>query len=166
MELYGAWAGEDEAHGLPSGEGYQLGAYLKDFFNKGLDLRIEYANNKKKSHQKVTWYEHHLYKSGYRYKGRIIGHHMGGDSQDIFMRLGYRLNPKLSSAFEFDHERHGMIKPVEERKIKYALELGYDLTPSSSIFIRHENWWTKNNNFVAGEDRTDSYTRLEWEYRF
>ena len=96
LELYGAWAGEDQAGGLPSVAGYQLGSFFKDFFHKDMDLRIEYAINRKKPHQKPTWYEHHLYQSGYSYKGQIIGHHMGGDSQDIFFRLGYRLNPKVS----------------------------------------------------------------------
>jgi len=166
LELYGAWAGEDQANGLPSAPGFQAGGFFEDIFRRGMDLRIEYAINRKRPHQKATWYEHHLYESGYTYKGQVIGHHMGGDSQDIFLRLGYRLNPKITSAFEFDYERHGMIKPVEEREIKYALEVGYDLTPASSIFIRHENWWTKNNDFVAGENVWDSYTRLEWEYRF
>ena len=166
LELYGAWAGEDQANGLPSAEGYQIGTRLKEFFHKDLDMRIEYAINRKKPHQKATWYEHHLYQIGYTYKGRIIGHHMGGDSQDIFFRLGYKLSPKVTSAFEFDYERHGMIKSIEEKEIKYALEAGYDITPSSSIFIRHENWWTKNNGFVANENVRDSFTRLEWEYRF
>lgn len=166
LEVYGVWAGEDEAGGMPSAEAYQVGGMLRDIFHSPIDLRIEYAINRKKPHQKATWYEHFIYKSGYRYKGQVIGHHMGSDAQDIFIRLDYNNLPRLKYAFEFDYERHGMIKPVEEREIRYAVEFEYELTPDASIFLRYANWWTRNSNFIEGRKRRDSYIRFEWEYRF
>jgi hypothetical protein len=101
IKLYGEWAGEDSA-------GFHqyrplLGVKLIDLFKDGgkTDLRLEFI----KTHvgrYPTTFYQHGLFKSGYRYEGRVIGHHVGTGARDIFAHLTHWLDPSLRVGLSFD----------------------------------------------------------------
>jgi len=98
LQIYAETAGEDEAGGYPSKMAYIAGLYLpKTPISERTDLRVEYAKTSD------VWYRHHIYHSGYRYHGEIIGHHMGADSEDLFIRVGYRAK-KASIYMYYDRE--------------------------------------------------------------
>ncbi|CAG0943283.1 hypothetical protein ANRL1_01278 [Anaerolineae bacterium] len=87
--LYGELGGEDEAGSLPSRVAYIAGAYLPGFLGiDRLEGRVEYGQTYIAKYPGV-WYRHHVYTNGYTYDGRIIGHHMGTDSRDLFMSAAY-----------------------------------------------------------------------------
>lgn len=107
--LYAELGGEDMAEtkeGIPvisshSNPGWIAGGLLQDLFTlEGLDFRAEYARTG------GIWYRHHEYTSGYTYKDVIIGHHMGGNSDDLYFRLSSWLSKNLQVALDFDQERH------------------------------------------------------------
>ncbi len=82
--LYFEAEGEDEAGGLPSRWAYLAGVFLPlTFTGKNAALTLEYARTT------VHWYIHHIYKSGYTYEGRILGHHIGRDAYGLFVSLDY-----------------------------------------------------------------------------
>jgi len=129
VKLYIDFSGEDEAGGLPIKWGRLLGIQLNDIFRTGrTDLRIEYANNHV-SGQPNVFYTHSLYRSGYTYKGRIIGHHMGTDASDLFVRLTHYLTEDLILGLEFDRE-----KSLSSTH-RQTDQLGFDLT-----FFTSKNW--------------------------
>jgi len=134
IKLYTEFIGEDEAGGLPAKWGRLFGMQLNDIFRTGkTDLRIEYANNHVSGYPNV-FYVHSVYGSGYTYKGRIIGHHMGTDTRDLFIRLTHYLREDLILGLEFDREVRGLSSATRQTTDKIA----FDLT-----FFSSNNWQLK-----------------------
>ena len=101
LVLYMEGAGEDQAGILPSKWAYIYGLYLPRVANLyRLELRAEYADTAV-SGQPGYWYHHHIYTQGYTFKGRIIGHYIGADSHDLFLRGRYNFdNAAVSVSYE------------------------------------------------------------------
>ncbi len=118
VKLYVEAIGEDEAGGLPSNFGKIFGAKVYDIFGKGkTDLTIEYANNHIPGKLNV-FYNHHIYQAGYTYKDRIIGHFMGTDSEDLFLRLTHYLSSDVILGLQYDREKSNLSsspKPTLDR---------------------------------------------------
>jgi hypothetical protein len=134
IKLYTEFIGEDEAGGLPAKQGRLFGMQLNDIFRTGrTDLRIEYANNHVPGYPNV-FYTHGLYRTGYKYKGRIIGHHMGTDARDLFVRLTHYLREDLILGLEFDREVRGLSSTTRQT----TDQIGFDLT-----FFSSNNWQLK-----------------------
>ena len=95
-----------------------FGLQLYDLFRTGsTDLRIEYANNHVGRFPNV-FYNHGFYNSGYTYNGRVIGHYMGTDAEDLFVRLTHYLTPDLVAGIDFNRLQtnlSGSPKPVTNR---------------------------------------------------
>jgi len=100
FQVYFEAAGEDEAGGFPCKWAYLYGIYLPRIKNiEELGLRLEYAKTS------PAWYVHHIYTSGYTYKGWNIGHHMGRDSNNLYLELTY-LSPNLNRfSIFYDREK-------------------------------------------------------------
>ncbi len=84
FQVYLEAAGEDQAGNLPYKWAYLTGIYLPKVLTlENLSIRFEYAITDK------HWYTHGIYRSGYTYKGRIIGHHIGRDAEDYWGEIRY-----------------------------------------------------------------------------
>ena len=104
VRLYVDAAGEDEVGVIPSKWGELLGVQFNDILKTGrTDLRIEYANNHVSGFNDL-FYTHSLYTSGYTYEGRVIGHHMGTNSSDLFVELSHYLTENLVLDLSFDRQ--------------------------------------------------------------
>jgi hypothetical protein len=104
VKLYTDWVGEDEAGGLPIKLGRLYGIKFFDIFKTGkTDLDIEYANNHVPGWPNV-FYTHGIYKAGYTYNDRIIGHFMGTDSEDLFFRLTHYLSSDVIAGLQYDRQ--------------------------------------------------------------
>ncbi len=104
VKLYTDCVGEDEAGGLPSNWGKLFGAKFYDIFKTGkTDLTIEYANNHVPGKPNV-FYSHSVYLDGYTYKDRIIGHQMGIDSEDLFLRLTHYFSSDVILGIQYDRQ--------------------------------------------------------------
>jgi len=161
VTLYGEHGGGD------SGWAHLFGLYLPRFFALDrIDLRVEYANTNMV--QDFSWYHHAASSEGltYRYKGRLMGHHMGRDADDLFINLACHLNSNLKVSFSFDWERHGIPYLVTEKKKEYTFSVEYWLKD-------YVNWhgafqWedVDNQEFSLGNDEGRGYIRIGTAFYF
>lgn len=124
LQLYAEAAGEDEAGGLPSKLAYLGGLYLPRILSiESVGFRAEYAVTHVKGSPDV-WYNHNIYTSGYTYKSKTIGHHMGGDSEDIFLEMNYRMQVIRSRVYvSYDRERHNLSNSQRASKQEASVRL-------------------------------------------
>jgi len=141
------------------------GFYLPRILNlEKLDIRIEYAN---------TWWNQDpsdVYRHArfdYTYKGRIMGHHMDRDADDLFVGFSYYVNPDLKIGFSFDGERHGKARrPIRETKKEYTFSIEY--WPKSFINWHGTFQWEDidNKDFCSGVNEGRGYFRLGTAFYF
>jgi hypothetical protein len=145
VKLYGDAAGEDEAGFVPTKWGDLVGVQFNDIFKTGrTDFRIEYADDIVPGYPSV-FYTHSLYTSGYTYEGRVIGHHMGPESRDLFMQVSHYLRDDLILDVAYDRHTHGMNDGT--RAAANIYELGVTYFPS-------QNWQVLGDyRFEQREDR-------------
>lgn len=131
VRLYADIAGEDESGGLPSKWGEVFGVQLNDLFKTGrTDLRIEYANDHVSGFDDL-FYTHSLYTSGYTYEGRVIGHHMGTNSSDLFVQLSHYLTEDMILDLAFDRQT-GDLRTEEEASL--------DIYEAGLTFFASRDW--------------------------
>jgi hypothetical protein len=125
VKLYTEWIGEDEAGGLPQDFGIIYGAKLYDIFKTGkTDLTIEYANDHDPSKPNV-FYTHSIYRAGYTYDGRIIGHYMGTDSKDLFIRLTHYLSSDLILGLQYDKQVSNLSSSPNPTLARYQADVAF-----------------------------------------
>ncbi len=130
LEAYG----EDEAGGLPSRWSYILGTYLIDFLPK-TNFRFEYTN--------ITrwWYHHHVYRSGYTYKGWLIGYYTDRTVKNYFFDISYNYSSDLKLTLSYWYEKYfntrnrylyrisryqfGLEKQLVLKEIRFQLDFKY-----------------------------------------
>jgi len=82
MRAFYEYAGEDNLDGwIPQNPGIATGLTV---WRRAWEIHAELAVNRKDT---APWYEHSIYRSGYRYRGVILGHHMGSDANDATLAL-------------------------------------------------------------------------------
>jgi hypothetical protein len=145
LDVWGELYGEDQAGNLPSKNGYVLGMRLGDILLTGkTDVIFEYASNVVPGYPGV-WYTHHVYRSGYTYEGRIIGHDMGSDARDLFVRLEHYVTPGLVLGLDYNNQERGAQLPAQENRDRYDLDL---------------TWFRTNNMTLKGGYRLESIRNL------
>jgi len=83
VSIYGQTVGEDEAGGLPSRRAHQLGAQLhfsRQWFEGAVFIEHDETSLKSAPRPFNTLYNHAIYRTGYRYQGRVIGATWDNDS--------------------------------------------------------------------------------------
>ncbi|WKZ33206.1 MAG: capsule assembly Wzi family protein [Thermodesulfobacteriota bacterium] len=151
VKIYGELGAEDSSgNRTPTGRAVMYGMFLDGlFWADGLDMRVEYVNTGQSERYGPLWYSHGVYTSGYTHRGRVIGHHMGGDSEDLFLRARYH-SPAGVVGLEADFERlniHGNGKKREWYGADLTI-LGEGLIFSIGAGIERDNGhsgvlWTK-----------------------
>ncbi|MDD1749282.1 MAG: capsule assembly Wzi family protein, partial [Methanothrix sp.] len=125
VKFYADAAGEDGGGIAPYKWGEVFGVRLNDLFKTGrTDLRIEYANDIVPGHPYV-WYTHTVYTSGYTYEGRVIGHHMGPESRDLFVQLSHYLTSDLIVDVAYDRHTHGSTSATRATANIYEVGMTY-----------------------------------------
>lgn len=139
--LYVEGGGEDQSRpGVPSRWAWLGGIFFPSIgtLNKA-DFRIEVADNYDFSPGvRGVWYRHGASNEGYahRYRGQILGHHMGTDARDLFLEAHYFL---LSSSYlEMNLDLTERFFPGPERE------------NTKRIGIAFVGWLTRN---LRGEGR-------------
>jgi hypothetical protein len=121
LRFYGEVGGEDEAGHLPSHGAFLAGIYFQKggLFQK--DFRMEYAHI---THP--AWYGHSVYQSGYTYKKKILGHHVGGAAQDIYLEQGVLDREGMRGKVTLDYEERGVdIRAFRERHYQVGTNWAY-----------------------------------------
>ncbi len=124
IKVYTEWGAEDSSGRTktPTGRANLYGALIDGpFWLDNTDLRIEWANTARSARYGPSWYRHGVYTSGYTYEGRVIGHHMGGDSRDLFLRYRYHASGTVLG-LEADFEKSGVHSESVKRRNRVAVD--------------------------------------------
>jgi len=168
VQLYMDGAGEDEANNLPSNWAYIGGIYLPRIMSlERLDFRAEYATTHHSGKPNV-WYNHGVYRSGYSYKGEIIGHHMGTDSRDIFLEAGYFISSleNAKAYVSYDHEKHNLSDDVHETKDEVSLSVEAMLIKNIFLETSYSYGRIANLEQIEGEGKRINIFMSNIIYRF
>jgi capsule assembly protein Wzi len=141
LQLYGEIGSEDKwsKFPLPSRAAVLGGIYIPQVFHgDSLDFRIEYADTdlaRRRSGFGGVWYNNSTYLSGMRYRGFPLGHHMGTDAIDIFIRTTRYLNDEIQLGSSLNFQERDRGQPVHERKREVAVDA---------------TWWISSQFQVSG----------------
>lgn len=167
LQIYADAAGEDEAGGLPTKWAYLGGIYLPRIAGiERIGFRAEYANTYLKGLPNV-WYNHDIYRTGYRYKGRIIGHHMGTDSRDLFFEVSY-LVPEMNGwiKLSYDKEQHSLSSITHPTKVESSASVKFDVGGGMSMEGRYISGRLKNYEDLSDKDSRINLISFELSYNF
>lgn len=167
LQLYLEADGEDEAGGLPSNYAFLYGVFFPRVLEfEKIGLRAEYANNHVSGKPNV-WYNHSIYTSGYTYKDRIIGHHMGTDSKDMFIEASY-LIPELKGkiALAYDRKEHNLSGDINEKKQEFYLTADFKLTESLDAKAAYGYGKIKDVDNISGNNENINTVIFQLNYNF
>lgn len=143
LQLYGEIGTEDKWSQLPvpSRAAFLGGIYIPQVFEGDtMDLRIEYADTDfgRRRHPELAevWYNNGIYTSGMRFRGFPLGHHMGTDAIDFFVRSTRYLTDRLQLGANFNLQERDRGQPVHEKKREAAIDLTW--------------WWSSRTQFTVG----------------
>ncbi|WHZ23093.1 MAG: hypothetical protein OJF47_002205 [Nitrospira sp.] len=143
LQVYGELGTEDKWSQLPipSRAAILGGLYIPQVFEGDtMDLRIEYADTDlgRQRHPELTqvWYDNGTYTSGMRFRGFPLGHHMGTDATDFFVRTTRYLTDSLQVGANFNLQERQRGLPVHEKKREAAVDVTW--------------WYSKDVQFMAG----------------
>jgi len=143
LQLYGEIGTEDKWSQLPipSRAAFLGGIYIPQVFaGDTLDLRIEYADTDygRRRHPELgqVWYNNGIYTSGMRHRGFPLGHHMGTDGIDFFIRTTRYLTDTLQLGANVNIQERDRGQPVHEKKREAAIDLTW--------------WYAKDVQIMAG----------------
>jgi predicted porin len=111
-------------------------------------MRAEYARTHK------VMYTHHIYTDGYTYKNRIIGHHMGPDSKDIFLEVSY-LIPERDGRISifYNRQEHNLSGAVREKRDEVNVSVGIKLAKDLKVKTSYGYGKIRNMGNIPAEDR-------------
>ncbi|HHE64920.1 MAG TPA: hypothetical protein ENL09_02750, partial [Bacteroidetes bacterium] len=167
IKLYGEWMADDfiltpKTNPYPNRTGFLAGAYFADPLGKGnIDFRIEYThiNN-------YVYFSTHPWQD-YLYQGEYIGHTLGPDADQLYLKLTHNLSDRLNLSLSYNQERHGegqagiplpsdpvianediFLSGIIEKQQSYQAKLSYTISPQWEISagITRENIKNKDNN--------------------
>jgi len=167
FQIYAEAAGEDEAGGLPTKWAYLGGVYLPRIAGlERIGFRAEYANTYLKGLPNV-WYNHDIYRTGYTYKGRIIGHHMGTDSRDLFFEVSYSV-PEINGwiKLSYDKEQHSLSSSTHPTKVESSASVRFDVGGGMSMEGRYVYGRLKDYEDLPDKDGRINMVSLELSYNF
>lgn len=152
MQVYGEVGTEDKWSKVPfpSRAAVLAGIYIPQVFHgDSMDLRIEYADTdltrrKTGNHIPQVWYNSGTYVSGMRYRGFPLGHHMGTDGIDLFVRTTRYLTEDLQLGTNFNLQERDRGQPVHERKREAALDLTWWISSQAQFIVGYTYQRLKN----------------------
>jgi len=144
VQLYGEFGLEDRVDHPAA----LAGIYIPQVFpGDSLDFRFEFADTdleRQLTGGANTWYNNGIYDSGMRYKGFPLGHHMGTDGLDFFIRTTERLTDKLTVGANLNYQERARGLPVHEKKREASADMTLMINDRtqftlSYVFQRIEN---------------------------
>lgn len=155
MQVYGELAGEDRwtwfgsrLRPVPRGPGFLAGIYVPQVFRGDtLALRIEYADTLPRQEEGTPpglCYCNVRYVSGTRYRGFPLGHHMGAEARDLFIRTTRYLSDDLELGVNFDLQQRGRLQPAHESKQETEVDLTWWLSSRTRFTFGYTYQRVKN----------------------
>lgn len=171
LELYGELYGEDTTgFYIPIFTSTLEGLLITDLFTwRGLDFRFEGAKTD------AIAYEHFVYKSGYRFKNEFIGHSLGEDADDIFLRLTQEFfldEKRFVGGVQFNRERHGLsgaplsFGQTPRIRNEFQIDLLHEFSKQLEMAMAYQFEDIKNFQGSSGVDSKNHIVTLQTTFRF
>ena len=164
--LYVEGGGEDQSgSGVPSRWAWMGGVFLPSIgAMKKADLRIEFADNIdfSPSHPGV-WYRHSQYP--HRYRGQILGHHMGTDARDLFIEGHYFFLPTSYLELNANFTKRNFPGPEREDTKRVGAGLVLWLTKNWRNETRLAVTRVSNENGIPGTASSDLSFQFSMSYQ-
>ena len=149
LQLYGELGSEDKwSKPRPSRGAFLAGIYIPQLFaGDTTDLRIEYADtdfSRRNSGIPQVWYNNATYQSGMRHRGFALGHHMGTDGTDLFVRVTRYLSDKIQLGASFNTQERDRGQAVHETKDEAAIDLTWWVSASMQLTVGYAYQRLKN----------------------
>jgi len=157
-QVYGEFGGEDEAGFFPSKWAGLAGFYIPSL-GPSVDLRVEFADLAWDEETGGAWYDHGAYTDGYTYKGKILGHHVGGDGRDLFAEVSFDLGSGSRGRMGVDLEWRGLRnQEATEEHVQFIA--GYEGAIGSGRglwrgAVEGSVDFVDNAGYLEGEEKTD-----------
>jgi hypothetical protein len=155
MQIYGELGSEDKwsQYPLPSRGAYLAGLYIPQLFGKDPhDLRIEFANTdftRSNTGLAGVWYNNGTYTNGMRQYGFPLGHHMGTDGIDFFVRSTRYVTPSIQVGSNFNIQQRGRGLPVHERKLEYGIDMIWWISARAQLQAGYTYQYLKNPGQIS-----------------
>lgn len=178
--LYTQWSGEDRKDYHPSKYAGQIGAELSGGWESGMGYRVflEYVDTECNFNRAFNGdprpnckYNNALYRTGYRYRGRSIGHSVDNDSRVI--TLGSMLTDVRGNSWlsRFGYGKLNRSGPPDIRNT--LVQVKHDYWEASIGHRRDIGFgeisagagYEYRKNRVTNADDTEAHFWLEWTYR-
>jgi hypothetical protein len=118
-----------------------------------MDLRIEYADTdftRRNTGLSNVWYSNGTYTTGMRERGFPLGHWMGTDATDIFVRATRQMTARLQLGLHLDVAERGRGNaPVHETKREAALDLTWWFSTATQVSVGYTRQWLDNPGQVV-----------------
>lgn len=168
LMLYGEMGWDDTTTGLfvPDRPGFLAGTLLSGLLGSSdTDLRLEYAKTSTLS------FTHHLYRTGYQYRGHVLSHFIGTDGWSLFSRLVHRVSSDFVAALETERAEIGSVRiddvgKPREKRINFGVDLSYAPAKDFWILGAYTIGKVSNRDFALGADGWDHLLRLEVTHSF
>ena len=168
LEMYVEYGSDDIGlkFGIPTPDIEELalvaGIYLPNLFRwTKMDLRFEVGRISEET------YIHKIYTDGFTFDGRVIGHHSGTDSRNLFLRLTRWLTDNLYFGFDLQATTRGIERQsTQETRTQLGIDLSYRGFKRISTFLRYELERIDNVDFRDGSSDTNHFLRLDATYQF
>ena len=152
VQIYGELGSEDKwtKIPIPSRAAFLAGIYIPQVFRgSSTDLRIEYADTdftRRKTVNNIerVWYNNGTYVSGLRFRGFPLGHHMGTDAIDLFVRTTRYLSDDLQLGANFNLQERDRGQSPHETKREAAVDLTWWLSDQTQLTIGYTHQRIKN----------------------
>jgi hypothetical protein len=157
MQVYGELGSEDKwSSAIPSRAAFIAGIYVPQLIRgDSTDLRIEYADTdyaRRNSGIPQVWYNHGTYRSGMRHRGFPLGHHMGTDGIDFFVRATRQLTDEVRLGTSFNFQERDRGQPLHETKREAALDLTWWLSVRAQLTLGYAYQRLKNPGQITDVD--------------
>jgi hypothetical protein len=128
MMLYGELGLEDP----PNGAATVFGIYVPQLFeNSNSDLRFEFADTdirRQVINSSSGWYNNAVYQSGMRYRGFPLGHWIGTDGIDFFLRGTHYLSETIQVGGNVEYEERERGLPIHEKRREVSADISWWVT--------------------------------------
>jgi hypothetical protein len=132
LQLYGELGSEDKwSKVIPSRAAYLAGLYIPQLFEGDTtDFRFEIADTdftRRKTGDSLAgvWYNNGIYTNGMRQYGFPLGHHMGTDGIDLFLRTTRYVTEDWQIGSNLNYQERGRGVPTHERKYEFGTDVSW-----------------------------------------
>lgn len=157
MQIYGELGSEDKWSQIPipSRAAYLAGIYIPQLVKGDTsDLRIEFADTdytRRKIGAPGVWYNNGNYVSGMRKYGFPLGHSMGTDAIDLFIRSTRYLTDHLQLGTNMNYQERERGLPVHEQKREISVDLTWWLSRRMQIVCGYTYQRIKNPGQISSD---------------